>query len=334
MNNETKITLAHGSGGHATKELIEDVFQDKFSNEILDKMEDSAVLTLSGNTIAYTTDSYVVKPIFFKGGDIGKLAICGTVNDLLMQGATPKYLTVGFILEEGLLIEDLKKIVNSMRDAGVEAGIKIVAGDTKVIEGNGGIYINTSGIGVVETNLSISSMNACDGDVVICSGFLGDHHACILSSRMEIENSIRSDCAPLNEMVKNVLDANIQVHTMRDVTRGGIATVLNEIADSSKVCVNIQENLIPVDEQVKGFCNILGLDPLYMGNEGKCIFIVPKGEAEKTVNIIKNSKYGRNATIIGEIKKTDGLPSVTITTNYGGVRRLDMLYGEGLPRIC
>lgn len=333
MNNENKINLSHGSGGHATKELIEDVFQDKFSNEILDKMEDSAVLTLSGNKIAYTTDSYVVKPIFFKGGDIGKLAICGTVNDLLMQGATPKYLTVGFILEEGLLIDDLKKIVNSMKDAANEAGVKIVAGDTKVIEGNGGIYINTSGIGVVETGLSISSANACEGDVVICSGFLGDHHACILSSRMEIENSIRSDCAPLNEMVQNVLGGNINVHTMRDVTRGGIATVLNEIADSSKVCVNIHENLIPVDEQVKGFCDILGLDPLYMGNEGKCIFIVPQSEAEETVRILENSKYGENATIIGEIKKTDK-PSVTITTNYGGVRRLDMLYGEGLPRIC
>lgn len=324
-----KIDMSYGSGGKQTSNLINDIFLKHFNNKILNKLEDAAVLNI-GNKIAYTTDSFVVTPMFFNGGDIGKLAVCGTVNDLLMMGAMPRYLTVGFIIEEGAELETIDKITNSMKIASKEAKVKIVAGDTKVIEGKGGIYINTSGIGdIIKNNISIS--NCKKDDAIILSGCLGEHHSAIMSARMGIENNIRSDCAPLNEIVENLLKNKINIHCMRDVTRGGLATVLNEVSDSSKVGVEIFEDQIPISNEVKGFCNILGLDPLYMANEGKMIAIVPKSQAKKALTIIKTSKYGKDAKIIGRTVEGE---AVTITTALQGKRILSVLYGEGLPRIC
>lgn len=324
-----KIDMAYGSGGKQTTGLIHDIFLKYFNNKILDKMEDSAVLPINGK-IAFTTDSFVVTPLFFQGGDIGKVAVCGTVNDLLMMGAMPKYLTAGFILEEGAEFEEIERIAASMAQAAKEAKVKIVAGDTKVIEGKGGIYINTSGIGEVQKS-GIGISRCCPGDVIILSGNLGEHHAAILSHRMGIENTIQSDCAPLRSIVKNLLDNNIKLHCMRDVTRGGLATVLNEAAKGSSCAIEIYEEDLPISTQVQGFCNILGLDPLYMANEGKLIAVLPKKQADKALGIIQKSKYGKNAAVIGRVKEGSG---VVMTTALQGSRIVDILYGEGLPRIC
>lgn len=325
-----KITLAHGSGGKDTNELIDKIFAKHFSNPILNMMEDSAVVDGS-EKIAITTDSFVVTPLFFNGGDIGRLSICGTVNDLLMRGATPKYITSAFIIEEGADTEDLEKIAKSMAETAKEANITIVCGDTKVIEGNGGVYINTAGVGFVKASTDIVSSNIKEGDAIVISGNLGDHHATILSARMGIENNIKSDNAPLGEMVKNMLKSGIELHCMRDVTRGGLGTILNEIAKSARVNIELIENQIPVDDEVKSFAKILGLDIMHMGNEGKLIAVMPKAQAEKAIEIIKASKYGENAAIIGEVKHGSG---VTLITPIGGKRQVNVLYGEGLPRIC
>jgi hydrogenase expression/formation protein HypE len=328
------INMAHGSGGAFTSQLIDEIFVKEFDNETVKELEDCAIVDGS-KKIAMTTDSFVVNPIIFPGGDIGRLCICGTVNDLLMRGATPKYITCGFIIEEGADSDVLRKIVKSMAATAKEAGVKIVAGDTKVIEGNGGIMINTAGVGFVETNLNISSKNLEEGDVIILSGNLGDHHATILGSRMNITNNIKSDNAPLNEIVKNLLKENITIHTMRDVTRGGLSTVLTEISRSSNLDIRLEEDKIPVSNEVRDFCGLLGLDPLYMGNEGKCVIILPKEEKEKALSIIRNSKYGENACIIGEVMaKEEDKALVYIETEIGGRRILDVLQGEGLPRIC
>lgn len=325
-----KITMAHGSGGQATGELIENVFAKAYANPVLNQMEDSAVVDGAAR-IAITTDSFVVTPLEFNGGDIGRLCVCGTVNDLLMRGAVPKYITSGFIIEEGADSELLQKIAKSMAETAKEAGVIVAAGDTKVIEGNGGVYINTSGVGFVNTNNNISSTNCQAGDVIIVSGNMGDHHAAILSHRMNIENTIKSDCAPLNDIVFNLLDSGIEVHAMRDITRGGLGTVLNELADSSNKKFEIEEDLIPVDTQVRSFCKILGLDPLHMGNEGKLTAIIPGDQADKALEIIKKSKYGENACIIGKVAEGS---KVIIHTRLGGTRIVNILYGEGLPRIC
>lgn len=324
-----KIDMSYGSGGKQTSNLIGEVFLKHFDNKILNRLEDSAVLNVSGK-IAYTTDSFVVTPMFFPGGDIGKLAVCGTVNDLSMMGAIPKYLTAGFIIEEGAELETVERIAASMAAAAKEAGVKIVAGDTKVIEGKGGIYINTSGIGEILCN-GVSISNCRPGDVILLSGFLGEHHAAIMSSRMGIENAIVSDCAPLVSIVKKLIRADINIHCMRDVTRGGLATVLNEVASNSECAVVIDETSLPVSGEIKGFCDILGLDPLYMANEGKMIAVVPEKQAEKALKAIRNTKYGKNAALIGRITEGRG---VTMTTALRGSRRVDVLYGEGLPRIC
>ncbi len=325
-----KITIAHGSGGKSTTELIDNIFAGRFSNPVLDMMEDAAVVPGSGK-IAITTDSFVVTPLKFPGGDIGRLCICGTVNDLLMRGAVPKYLTCGFIIEEGADTETLSEIADSMAKTAKEAGVWIVAGDTKVIEGNGGVYINTTGVGYVEDGVNVSGALCEAGDAIIVSGNLGDHHAAILSTRMAIENSIQSDNAPLNEMVSKMLSEGLHIHAMRDITRGGLGTVLNELADSSKCCFELEEDKIPVDSQVKAFCKILGLDPMHMGNEGKLTVILPANEADRAVDIIKSCKYGENATIIGRVSSGEG---VTMTTRLGGCRKINVLIGEGLPRIC
>lgn len=323
------IDMSYGSGGKQTTSLINEVFVKHFSNPVLQKMEDSAVLTVK-EKIAFTTDSFVVTPMFFKGGDIGKVAVCGTVNDLLMMGANPKYLTAGFIIEEGASLADLERIAASMAAAAKEAGVQIVAGDTKVIEGKGGIYINTAGIGEIEREgISISACR--EGDAILLSGNLGEHHAAIMSHRMEIENDIRSDCAPLKEIVGNLIAAGIDIHCMRDVTRGGLATVLNEVSASSSCKVEIEEKALPVSSQVRGFCDILGLDPLYMANEGKLIAVVAEKDAEKALQVMKESKYGENAAVIGRIQAGS---KVVMATAFGGSRVIDVLYGEGLPRIC
>lgn len=325
-----KITMAHGSGGKTSAELMSSIFGKYFKNSVLDKMEDAAVLELNGK-VAFSTDSFVVTPVIFKGGDIGKLSICGTVNDLLMMGAEPKYVTCGFILEEGLDIDMLDRIVASMAAQAAAAGVMIVAGDTKVVEGSGGLYINTSGIGIIPQDRDVSAANCRPGDKILLSGNLGDHHACILSARMEIENNIASDCGCLSDITDALFAAGIQVRTMRDVTRGGLGTILNEIADASGHRLQLSEAAIPVNEEVRGFADILGLDPLYMGNEGKMIAIVPEEQAQQALELMRNTEHGKNAAMIGEVTEGEG---TFIITRLGGSRVLDVLYGEGLPRIC
>lgn len=325
-----KITMAHGSGGKSSAELMKAVFGKYFKNDILDKMEDAAVLNVNGK-IAFSTDSFVVTPTVFRGGDIGKLAVCGTVNDLLMMGAKPLYLTSAYILEEGLEVDLLEQCVASMAKTAEEAGVKIVAGDTKVVEGNGGLMINTSGIGVIPEDRDISAANLKAGDVILVSGFLGDHHACILSHRMNLENNIQSDCAPLNDIVDALFDNGIRVKTMRDITRGGLGTMLNELASTSGCSIEIEEKNIPVREEVRGFCGILGLDPLYMGNEGKMLAVVDGADAEKALEVMAATNHGKDAVILGKVTEGNG---VIMKTRLGGKRVVDMLYGEGLPRIC
>ena len=343
---DTHITLAHGSGGRAMHELIEGLFLDYLRNPLLERLEDQAVFDLNGHAssrLAYTTDSYVVSPIFFPGGDIGKLAINGTVNDLVMSGARPLYLSSAFILEEGFAIDDLKKILASMRDAAAEAGVTVVTGDTKVVQKGSAdkIFINTSGIGIVEFPLNLSASHAQAGDKVILSGTLGDHGTTIMIARgeLDLETDIDSDCAPLHSLVADMLDEakNLNalegLHCFRDPTRGGLATTLNEIALSSEVCIEIQEDLIPVQEKVKGACEILGLDPLYVANEGKLVAIVSADLAEPLVARMRGNRYGGQACIIGEVKTEPG-GIVSMRTGFGGTRIVDMLVGEQLPRIC
>ncbi|HET6977179.1 MAG TPA: hydrogenase expression/formation protein HypE [Pyrinomonadaceae bacterium] len=340
---DTHITLAHGSGGRAMHDLIEGLFLEYFRNPLLEKLEDQAVFNVSASQLAYTTDSYVVSPIFFPGGDIGKLAINGTVNDLAMSGARPLYLSSGFILEEGFGIDDLKKILASMRDAAEEANVTIVTGDTKVVQKGSAdqIFINTSGIGVIESPLNLSSSRAQPGDKVILSGTLGDHGTTIMIARgeLELETDIESDCAPLQSLVADMIaeakrvDALPGLHCLRDPTRGGLATTLNEIALGSEVCIEIREELIPVREEVKGACEILGLDPLYVANEGKLVAIVSAELAAPLVARMRQHRYGAQACIVGEVKAEPG-GIVSMRTGFGGTRIVDMLVGEQLPRIC
>ena len=326
-----KIALRHGSGGEETGKLIRELFASHFQNEILNKMEDAAVLPQFNGSPVFTSDSFVAQPLFFPGGDIGRLAICGTVNDLACMGAEPLYLTASFILETGLETEMLEKIVCSMEETAAEACVQIVAGDTKVVEGNGGLYINTAGIGARPANCHISAANLRAGDAVILTGTLGDHHATILTQRLEMETALRSDCAPLNHLVKEMLDAGIDVHTIRDITRGGLATVANELADASGCRIHLEEEKLPVSEAVKGLSGILGLDPLTMGNEGKMLLALPADEAEQALRILQKNKYGKDACVAGEVTEGKG---VYLQTALGSFRKILPLRGEGLPRIC
>ncbi len=330
-----RISKVHGAGGISTSNLIEEVFRTAFSNIYLDELTDSCIVP-GAERLALTTDSFVVRPIFFPGGDIGRIAVCGTVNDMLMCGARPVYLTAGYILEEGLAIEDLNRIAVSMAEAAKEAGVQIVTGDTKTVEPadpkEPGLIINTSGVGFVGENVDISPEKIKCGDAVILSGNLGDHHAAILGSRMSIKNHIVSDNAPLTEMVTRLMDNGIHIHAMRDVTRGGLATILNEISDASGQHIVIEEACIPVSGEVAEFSKLLGLDPLYMGNEGKCVFFLPREDTKKALDIIKNSKYGSDACIIGGVNSDEA--GVTLKTSIGGEKIITPLYGEGLPRIC
>ncbi|MDP4179790.1 MAG: hydrogenase expression/formation protein HypE [Bacillota bacterium] len=330
------ITLAHGSGGKTTNDLIKNIFLKHFRNDIILKSDDAATFNLSGK-LAFTTDSFVITPVFFKGGNIGKLAVCGTVNDLAALGAKPLYLSCGFIIEEGLPFDELEAIVEAMGKTAKECGVKIVTGDTKVVQKNAAdkIFINTSGIGIIEDGLNISGSGAKAGDRIIITGTVGDHGCSILLERekLEISADIMSDCAPLNLMLEKISDKFKEIHVMRDPTRGGVAATLNEIAAQSGVGIKLYEDRIPVKDQVRGVCELLGMDPLYMANEGKMLMFVPEISAESIVNELRQNKEGVDACIIGEvINEPKG--RVIINTITGGNRIVDMPVADQLPRIC
>lgn len=332
-----KILIAHGGGGILSHDLITKLIQPQFSNEYLDVMHDSAVFGINKQRFAFTTDSYVVKPIFFPGGDIGKLSVYGTVNDLVCAGAKPLYISVAFIIEEGFPIEDFKKVIASMREAAEFARVKIITGDTKVVEKGKGdqIFINTSGIGLVYDEVNISPKNLAIGDKIILSGKIAEHGIAIMSSResLEFETKIVSDAAPLNGLVEEVFKVTKNIHVMRDPTRGGIASALNEIVKSAKKEIVIDELNIPISEEVKGACEILGFDPLYIANEGKLLICLPRSESEKVLGVIKNHPMGRDAQIIGEVTDQNS-GRVLMKTIIGTKRIIDMISGEQLPRIC
>ncbi|MFA5309914.1 MAG: hydrogenase expression/formation protein HypE [Dehalococcoidales bacterium] len=335
MMNEDRVLLAHGSGGKLMHDLIKS-FLPAIANPLLDKLEDAAVFSVSGR-MAFTTDSYTVQPLFFPGGDIGRLAVCGTVNDLAMSGAKPLYLSLALIIEEGLLIADLQKVVASIAAAVAEAGVKIVTGDTKVV-GKGGadkLFINTSGVGTVPDGVNISAANACPGDKVILSGSIGDHGIAVLSKRegLKFQTPVPSDCAPLNGLTAAMLEITPNIHCMRDPTRGGLATTLNDFAEQSGAGIIIDEHKIPVAKAVRAACELLGLDPLYIANEGKLAAVVPAEDADTVLLQMKCHKYGKDAEIIGEVV-AEHPGRVVMKTALGASRIIDMPVGELLPRIC
>ena len=334
MSAADKILLGHGSGGKLMHALIDEHFNPAFGNR---GAGDSAVIHVNSKRLAYTTDSYVVSPLFFPGGNIGDLAVCGTVNDLSVAGAVPLYLTAGFIIEEGFPLSDLKKIIASMAAAAKQAGVTIVAGDTKVVnkEKADGVFINTSGIGSLEDGIFISPANIREGDSVIVSGELGNHGVAILAERngLTFDTPIKSDTRPLNGLVRAMYEVSDKIRFMRDPTRGGLATTLKEAALESGLCIRIRERTLPVPPPVKGACSLLGLDPLYVANEGILIAIVDPGVAETIVAVMRAHEYGRNTALIGTVDKSaPGM--VLLETAAGGNRIIDMLQGEQLPRIC
>ncbi len=337
ITNYSEIVLAHGSGGKLSHQLMEKMVLPQFRNELLEPLHDGAIFSLGGERVAFSTDSYVVNPIFFPGGDIGKLAVHGTVNDLAMCGARPLYLSVGFILEEGLPMEEFWRVVQSMRAAADAAGVMLVTGDTKVVDRGKAdkIFINTSGIGVIPEGRNIAPIRAQVGDKIIMSGAMAVHGIAIMSVRegLEFESEIASDTAPLNGLVEAILDASDDVHVLRDPTRGGITSALTEIAQSAQVGMLLKEAAIPISEEVKGACEILGLDPLYVANEGKLLAIVRPAAAEQIVAIMRAHPLGADAAVIGEVV-SDHPGYVTMNTRVGGRRVVDMLSGEQLPRIC
>jgi hydrogenase expression/formation protein HypE len=339
---DTNITLAHGSGGKAMRDLIDDIFVSNFDNPILSQLEDQASFNFAnllqhGDRLAFTTDSYVVHPLFFPGGDIGELAVHGTVNDLAVCGAKPLYLSCSVILEEGLSVDTLRHVAKSMQAAAKKAGVQIVTGDTKVVQRGAvdKLFINTAGIGVIPAGVNIATSNIQPGDAIIVNGELGNHGTAILIARGELalESNIESDCQPLNGLVETILNVCPQVHAMRDATRGGLATVLNEFALSANLGIRIHEQSIPVDESVKGVCEILGLDPLYLANEGKLVVVVGSEHAETVLSAMKSHPAGENACIIGEVVSSP-CGVVLLKTAFGAERIVDMLVGEQLPRIC
>jgi len=331
-----RILLAHGSGGKLAHDLVQEMFVDVLGNPILAKLDDAAVFTASGR-LAFTTDSYVVTPIFFPGGDIGKLAVCGTVNDLAMSGARPLYLSLSFIIEEGFPQKDLEKIVNSVKEATDEAGAMIVTGDTKVVDQGSvdKLYINTAGVGAVAPGLNISGSNAQPGDKVLLSGPIGDHGIAVMSKRegFSFSTKLESDCAPLNDMVADMLAASSNIHCLRDPTRGGLATTLNELAKQSEIKIIIEEEQLPVHDEVLAACEMLGFDPLYVANEGKLVAVVAAPDAERVLNTMRKTRYGKEAVILGEVVEGDS-GRVVMKTHLGATRIVDMLVGDLLPRIC
>ena len=331
-----RILLAHGSGGKLAHDLVKDTFLEALRNPVLARLDDAAVLDVSGR-LAFTTDSYVVTPIFFPGGDIGKLAVCGTVNDLAAAGARPLYLSLSFIIEEGFAQKDLNKVVFSVKEASDEAKVSIVTGDTKVVERGSvdKLYINTAGVGLIPDGIDISGSNAKPGDVVLLSGPIGDHGIAVLSQRegLRFSTQLESDCAPLNAMVAEMVVASSNIHCLRDPTRGGLATTLNEIARQSQVKIVIEEERIPVREEVLGACEMLGFDPLYVANEGKLVAVVAACDAKSVLSAMQKNRYGNGAAIIGEV--VEGDPGrVVMRTHLGTSRIVDMLTGDLLPRIC
>lgn len=327
-----QVLLAHGGGGKLMHQLIENVIVPAFANPLLGARHDGATLNIGGARLAFTTDSYVVRPLFFPGGDIGTLAINGTVNDLAMCGARPLYLSCGFILEEGLPMETLWRVVQSMRQAADAAGVQLVTGDTKVVDrGKGdGIFINTAGVGVIEHAQPIEPRQVQAGDAILLNGDLGRHGIAIMAQRegLEFESEIASDCAPLHNEIQALLNAGIELHCLRDLTRGGLASALVEIAEAAQRQINIEERALPVREDVRGACEILGLDPLYLANEGRFIAFVPPEQAERALNVLP-----AGAQLIGKVSAS-APPLVTLKSRIGATRIVDMFSGEQLPRIC
>lgn len=337
-----RITMAHGSGGKAMRELIEHLFVDAFHNPLLAALEDQAVVPLDdlqrqGGRLAFTTDSYVVNPLFFPGGSIGDLAVHGTINDLAMSGAKPLFLSCGMILEEGLAIDLLRQVVQRMGDAASHAAVSIVTGDTKVVERGAAdkLFINTAGIGIIPRDVRIAATRARPGDAVLINGPVGDHGIAILMARNELalECPVESDTRPLHDLVRAMLDVCPDIHCLRDATRGGLATVLNEFAQASAAAIHLNESAIPVRESVRGACEILGLDPLYLANEGKLVAVVPQVHAEATLAAMNRHPAGRGSAIIGEVKEAP-VGAVIMRTAFGGLRMVDILAGDQLPRIC
>jgi hydrogenase expression/formation protein HypE len=338
LSHNEQIVMGHGAGGRMTHQLIQKAFLPAFDNIALRAGDDAALLEAApGLRLSISTDAHVVWPLFFPGGDIGRLAICGTVNDVAMLGAKPLYLTAGFILEEGLSIETLQRVIASMKAAAEEAGVQIVAGDTKVVQKGkaDGLYITTAGVGLVRPGLKVGGAQARPGDVVILSGSIGDHGIAVLGARGELgfESSIQSDVAPLNHLIAAMLDASSNLHVLRDPTRGGLGTTLNEIASQSNVGIVLNEPAIPVHPQVNAACEMLGFDPLYIANEGKLIAIVPPADADVVLQAMHRTRYGEEAVVIGQVA-AEPRGHVLMKTALGSQRVVDMLAGEMLPRIC
>ena len=336
-SNYPHVLLAHGGGGTLMHQLLKRVFLPAFANDALRQNHDSAVLDLNGTRVAFTTDSYVVRPLFFPGGDIGALAVNGTVNDLAMSGARPLALSAGFILEEGLAMETLERVVGSMQSAAEAVGVPIVTGDTKVVDkGKGdGIFINTAGIGVIEHSLHINPRQIQEGDHILVNGDLGRHGIAILAVRegLEFETTIASDCAPLADCVLQLIAAGIEVHCLRDLTRGGLASALNEIAETAGLSMALNENSIPVREDMRGACELMGFDPLYVANEGRFAAFVPAAQADHALEILSAHPLGQGAALIGQVTPKAAAP-VLLKSRIGATRIVDMLSGEQLPRIC
>lgn len=332
------ITLNHGNGGKGTNELIHNIFYKYLKNEVLLQQGDSSIIDDIHGKLAVTTDSYVVDPIFFPGGDIGKLSICGTVNDLAVSGAKPLYITAGFVIEEGLVVDDLERVVKSMADTAEKCNVKVIAGDTKVVpKGKGDkLYINTTGIGVLnDDERDLRKKSISEGDKIIVSGTMGEHGIAIFCKRegMCFETNIESDCNPLNFLIDEVLKEKVNIKFIRDITRGGLATILNEISHEKNKSIIIKENDIPIREDVMATCDILGFDPLYIANEGKLLIVVSKEDFDKTLKIIKSNPLGKDAAVIGEIIQ-DSSKKVYLKTKYNGTRVLSVLEEELIPRIC
>lgn len=334
---DERITLAHGAGGKATRGLVEALFLEAFRNPLLEPLEDQAIFSVAGGRMAFTTDSYVVSPLFFPGGDIGELAVNGTINDLAVSGGRPLYLSAGFILEEGFPVEELQRVVASMAAAASVAGVAIVTGDTKVVQRGkaDGCYINTAGVGVVEHGLELGAHRARPGDAVIVSGPIGDHGVTVMLARgeLDLEADIASDTAPVHGLVTELLAATSEVRCLRDPTRGGVATVLNEIAQASEVAIVIDEGAVPVRSEVVGACELLGIDPLYVACEGRVVAVVAGESADVALAAMRAQPLGSDAVIVGRVK-ADPPGLVLLKTTFGGTRIVDMLVGDPLPRIC
>ncbi|MDO9270813.1 MAG: hydrogenase expression/formation protein HypE [Methylobacter sp.] len=333
-----QIVMAHGGGGRLMQQLLDRIIQPVFSNPLLNQKHDSAVLNVNGSKLAFTTDSYVVKPLFFSGGDIGKMAVCGTLNDLAMSGALPLYLSCALIIEEGFAIKDLQRIIESMQHTAQQAGVSIVTGDTKVVDhGSGdGVYINTAGIGIIDANVNVSPANIQVGDSIIINSDIARHGIAIMLERegMNFDSSIASDCADLSGLVLDLLQDGIEIHCMRDLTRGGLASGLIELAATSHHAIEINETALPIHQDVSSACEILGFDPLYIANEGCFALFVPEAQTTQTLNALHRHPLGKQACQIGKVKATHPRGTVTLQTAMGISRVLDLLSGEQLPRIC